>query len=74
MAPVVHGLTQQFGDKIDFVYLDRYDKRNETFERQFGNTAIPHFLLLDGNGQVIEQWVGEVGKEVLEAALTAATS
>jgi thioredoxin-like negative regulator of GroEL len=70
----VHGLEQQYGDKVNFVYLDIDDSRNDSFKRQLGYRVQPHIFLLDGNGQVIEQWLGLVSKDDLEAALKAVAS
>lgn len=70
----MHGLEQQYGDKVNFVYLDIDDSRNDSFKRQLGYRVQPHIFLLDGNGQVIEQWLGLVSKDDLEAALKAVAS
>jgi thioredoxin-like negative regulator of GroEL len=70
----VHGLEQQYGDKVNFVYLDIDDSRNDSFKRQLGYRVQPHIFLLDGNGQVIEQWLGQVSKDDLETALKAVAS
>ncbi|MCJ7512862.1 MAG: hypothetical protein MUO23_07820 [Anaerolineales bacterium] len=72
MAPVVHGLEQKYGDQIDFVYLDIDDPRNDVFKQQFGYRVQPHIFLLDGSGEIIQQWVGLVSAQELEAALLAA--
>jgi hypothetical protein len=58
MAPVVHGLEQRFSDRIDFAYLDIDDPRSDAFKRQFGFRVQPHIFLLDGSGEIIQQWVG----------------
>ena len=70
----MHGLEQQYGDKVNFAYLDIDDSRTDDFKRQLGFRVQPHLFLLDGNGQVIQQWLGLVGKDELEAALKAAAS
>jgi hypothetical protein len=72
MAPVVHGLEQQYGDRIGFAYLDIEDERNDGFKRDLGFRLQPHLFLLDGQGAVLQQWVGAVSREDLEAALRAA--
>jgi thioredoxin-like negative regulator of GroEL len=70
----VHGLEQQYGDQVNFVYLDIDDSRTDAFQRQLGFRVQPHIFLLDGNGQVIQQWLGLVSEDELEAALNAAAS
>lgn len=68
----MHGLEQQYGEQIDFIYLDIDDARNDDFKRQLGYRVQPHLFLLDGDGTVIGQWLGLVSGEELEAALQAA--
>jgi len=71
MAPVVHGLEQDFADQVDFAYLDIEDPRNDEFKRRYGFRVQPHILLLDGSGEIAQEWVGLVSGEELEAALQA---
>jgi hypothetical protein len=71
LAPVVHGLEQQWGDRINFVYLDIDDPRAEPFKRQFGYRYQPHTFLLDGQGEIIDQWVGRVSEGTLATAFEA---
>ena len=60
MAPIVHGLESEYAGRINFVYLDVDDSGNEQFLNQLGFRYQPHFLLLDGDGNVIQQWLGPV--------------
>jgi thioredoxin-like negative regulator of GroEL len=71
MAPVVHGLEQQWGEKVGFVYLDIDDPRTAPFKRALGYQYQPHILLLDVDGQVVHQWVGFVRESELQEALKA---
>jgi thioredoxin-related protein len=64
----VHGLEVKWNQEIDFVYLDIDDSRTSEFKRALGYRYQPHIFLLDGNGTVLEQWVGYVEGEVLEEA------
>jgi len=59
---------------VNFVYLDIDDARTDSFQRRLGFRVQPHMFLLDGSGQVIEQWLGLVTKGELEAALLAASA
>jgi hypothetical protein len=68
MAPVVHGLEQQWGDRINFVYLDIDDPDTTPFKREFGYIYQPHFLLLDGEGQIVKQWIGPVSEDAFVSA------
>jgi hypothetical protein len=71
MAPVVHGLEQQWGDRIQFVYLDIDDPDTASFKRDFGYRYQPHFFLLDGQGNVVEQWIGPVSEGSFVSAFEA---
>ena len=70
----MHGLEQQYGQNIDFIYLDIDDPRNDDFKRQLGYRVQPHMFLLDGTGEELGEWLGLVSREELEAALQGAGS
>jgi hypothetical protein len=69
----VHGLENTWGDQINFVYLDIDDPRTEPFKRQLGYRVQPHMFLLDGDGQLLDQWLGFVDAATLETAFQGAT-
>jgi hypothetical protein len=60
MAPVVHGLEAEYYDRIQFVYLDIDDPQTASFKRSLGFYYQPHLFLLDGGGNIVQQWVGSV--------------
>jgi hypothetical protein len=60
MAPIVHGLEVEYFGRIKFVYLDVDDPANDEFKKQLGYRYQPHFMLIDGEGTIIQQWVGSV--------------
>lgn len=60
MAPIVHGLEAEYSDRMNFIYLDIDDNRNEDYKRQFGYRLQPHFFLLDAEGNILQQWLGLV--------------
>jgi len=60
MAPIVHGLEVEYFNRINFVYLDVDDSANAVFLKQLGYRYQPHFMLIDGQGSVIQQWLGPV--------------
>ena len=64
----MHGLESTWGDQIQFVYLDIDDPRNDVFKSQLGYRVQPHLFLLDGNGSMLQQWLGFVEASELEAA------
>jgi hypothetical protein len=69
----VHGLERDWKGKVNFVYLDIDDPRTDVFKRQLGYQYQPHLLLLDPQGQILEQWVGSVTAQQLTSAFDAAT-
>jgi hypothetical protein len=66
MAPMVHGLEAQYAGKINFIYLDIDDPANQAVKREFGFNYQPEFYLLDGQGDVLQKWVGSVSQEQFE--------
>jgi len=64
---MVHGLEAQYAGKIKFVYLDIDDPANQDAKRDFGFVYQPEFYLLDGQGNVLQKWVGSVPQDQFEA-------
>jgi len=58
MAPVVHGLEAKYFGSINFVYLNADDIGTEPFQRKLGFFYQPEVYLLDGNGNILNKWVG----------------
>ena len=69
----MHGLEAEWGGLVDFVYLDIDDPATEPFKRQLGYRVQPHMFLIDGDGEVLQQWLGFVDAVTLEAGLEQAT-
>jgi thioredoxin-related protein len=65
----VHGLEAQYAGKVRFVYLDIDDPDTTTFKRDLGYRVQPHLFLLDGEGNVVNQWLGYVSAEDMVPAL-----
>ena len=63
MAPIVHGLEVEYAGQINFVYLDMANSGNEAFLKQLGFRYQPHFMLIDGEGNIIQQWLGPVAAQ-----------
>jgi hypothetical protein len=68
MAPIVHGLESEYYGQINFVYLDVDDPANASFKKTLGYKYQPHFMLIDGEGRVLQQWLGPVSAEDLRTA------
>ena len=67
----MHGLEVEYFDRINFIYLDVDDPANENFKDQFGFRYQPQMILLDGKGQVVQQWIGPIPKEEFVTAFKA---
>ena len=67
MAPMVHGLEAKYFGKIKFTYLDADDPRTFDFQQALGFYYQPEVYLLDGQGNVLQKWVGFTGEEEFEA-------
>lgn len=59
----MHGLGAQYADRMVFTYLDIDDPNNATLKQTLGFRVQPQFVLLDGEGQILKQWLGFVDKE-----------
>lgn len=68
MIPVVHGLEAMYADQIDFVYLDIEDPASQGLKEALGYRYQPHFFLVDGEGNVVRQWLGLVSQSDFEQA------
>jgi len=71
MAPVVHGLEQQYAGRADFLYLNVADARNERAKRTLGFVSTPHFILVRADGTPVGGMQGVVPADSLRRALDA---
>lgn len=69
MAPIVHGLEDLYGDRINFVYLDIDDPETNEFKRAFGYRYQPEFYLVSPDGEVLNAWFGFVPPEAFLGAI-----
>ena len=63
---MVHGLEATYFGKIKFSYLDAGDPRTLDFQRALGFRYQPEIYLLDGNGNLLQKWVGYTSQEEFE--------
>ena len=68
MKPIVHGLEAKYSDEIGFVYLDIDDPNTANLKTELGYIGQPHFFLVDGEGTIIQQWLGFVPEAELVSA------
>ena len=65
----MHGLEQKYAGEVRFVYLDIDDPRTAPFKEELAYRVQPHLFLLDGEGNVVREWLGLVVEGELDAAL-----
>ena len=69
MAPVVHGLAQEYAGRIDFLYLNIADSPNAKARRALGFKSTPHFFFLRPNGSPVDTLGGVVPADTVRASL-----
>jgi thiol-disulfide isomerase/thioredoxin len=69
MAPVLKNLENKYRSKVQFIYLDIDDPKTNPFKQALGYQYQPHLFLIDGEGKVLQQWVGYVTEEELDVIL-----
>ena len=67
MAPMVHGLEAKYFGRIKFNYLEISNPLNADFIKYLGFQYRPSFYLLDGNGKVLNQWIGQQTQNQFES-------
>jgi thioredoxin 1 len=60
LAPVINSIAANYGDRMNFMFLDIDDPATKKFQEALGYRTQPHFFLLDQKGNVIKQWQGNV--------------
>jgi len=64
----VHGLEQEYGDRITFVRVNILDTNNEPLMKQFGFSATPELYLVDEQGRTIAFWDDVIEADELRRA------
>jgi len=72
MSPIVHRLEQKYADQVRFVFLDVDDPDTLTYRQNLPHFGTPSFILLDGDGNVLQNWVGLVSWTNFQDAIDAA--
>ncbi len=68
----MHGLEAEYGEKIQFTYLDIDDPNTDNLQAALGFRVQPQMFLLDGDGNVLKQWFGFVSHEEFVSAFEGA--
>lgn len=72
MEPVISALSKKYQGKVAFIVVDvekQDDPSVETLIRKYGIRYIPAIILIDHQGQIVEQQEGAVAQEVLTKQL-----
>lgn len=69
MAPVVAALHERYGDRLNVVMVDIDSAQAIPRLRRYGVTGVPHFVILDAEATVVEQFVGRVPSRGLAQSL-----
>lgn len=72
MQPTVRRLEGTYAGRILFTSLDIDDARNADFKTMLRFRAQPQWILLDGSGNVLQQWFGSVPEADFAQAFDAA--
>jgi len=72
MKPIVHGLEAEYADRLNFIYLDIDDPATADLKRALNYRVQPHYVLLDSEGNVLQQWFGRVERDQFVQAFDAA--
>lgn len=60
MKPIVHGLEARYEDQIGFIYLNVDNAKTAELKKALDFQYMPYFVLIDSNGNIIQQWAGSV--------------
>ena len=66
---MVHRLEIEYWGQVEFIYLDIDDMDVAPYKQQFGFRYQPHLILLDGNGNVVQEFIGQRPEAELREAL-----
>ncbi len=69
MNPIVNGIKKEYGDRINFVYIEMSTPSGKEEAKEEGVMGTPTFLLLDKNGERMYMLQGVLPREVLEQQL-----
>ncbi|MEL6382342.1 MAG: thioredoxin domain-containing protein [Cyanobacteria bacterium J06626_18] len=69
MAPTLQSVHQQMEGQVNFVMIDIDDPRWLKQVKQFQVSGVPHLALLNSDHTVVDTFIGEVPKQVLNRRL-----
>jgi thioredoxin-like negative regulator of GroEL len=66
MAPTLHKLEQEYGDRVNFVMVNGDKDSSWQLIEAFGVDAIPHLALVSADGDIETALIGPIPKHILE--------
>lgn len=66
----MNGLDGEFGDDIEFVYLDWDNPDDKARAQEIGATRRSSYYLLDGGGMIMANWFGPLSTSQANIAKT----
>lgn len=69
MRPGIRKLESEFGEEMNFVYLDVNDRRNSGLTRRFDVYGLPAIVILNAEGEALDIYEGQVGVPFLRKAI-----
>jgi len=66
MAPMVHGLEAKYFGKIKFSYIDADAPNTFDIQQALGFRYQPEIYLLDGDGNLLQKWIGYTSEQEFE--------
>jgi thiol-disulfide isomerase/thioredoxin len=66
-APMIHGLEKEYEGRVNFVYADVQHPDSFDLRYALPNPGVPSYVLLNGDGEVLANWVGPVSRQDLRS-------
>lgn len=66
----MHGLQNQFGDHIDFIYLNIDLPATLPLRERFNIVQRTSYVLIDSAGNILQRWYGPLDETVMAEYLT----
>jgi thioredoxin-like negative regulator of GroEL len=69
MAPIVDGLSDEFEGRATVLQLNAAEQTNEELQARYDVRGHPSFVVLDGDGRVVQRFFGPQAVEILRQEL-----
>ncbi len=67
--PIVNGLAQRYGDRIDFIDMDIDKPETEAPRQRFNMAQRSQYALIDPQGNIVQRWFGLLDEAQVAAYL-----